>query len=284
MGDAAVPGGGGNAFEAVVTDVTTGQTGFMQASAANGFMNTDFSTCNGTAFNFEPEYSTAAVNNIVPWAALQVDVSTQFEIGHFTPCSSISKPAKLTLAPGVTDTIWQNCSGAYEKAAAPDSGKAAETTDAFCYPAGDTHGGLAPPNVVTGCTDTLAGGDLDFDGTSYWPDWPTSTTPNTFPSTFVQQAPTTVGGRQYSQFQFQTDTALSESTCAGPAGPGCAVPPPNAPGAFFPYWTQLSSCTWGFGNVSTGNTYGKDAQYGTDQFATIGYPEFEGGLIRNTCR
>jgi hypothetical protein len=138
--------------------------------------------------------------------------------------------------------------------------------------------------VVTGCQDDLVqNGDLDFDGTPYWPDWPTSTTPNTFPSTFLQRAPTTVGGANYPQFQFQTDVALSESTCAGPAGPGCAVPPPNAPGAFYPYWTNSSACTWEFGNMSNGNTFGQDAQYGTNQFATIGYPEFESGLFSNRC-
>ena len=31
------------------------------------------------------------------------------------------------------------------------------------------------------------------------------------------------------------------------------------------------------------NTYGKDAQYGTNQFATLGYPEFVGPVHKNTC-
>jgi hypothetical protein len=277
--------GGGSAFEAVVSDATTGQTGYMQASAANGFMNTDLSTCNGTPFSFEPEYSTASANSITPWTALQVNISTQFEIGHFEPCSNVTSPAANPLAPGVTDTYWKHCVGAYENTTASDSGKSPEISDAFCYPQGDTHGGLAPPNVVTGCQDNVEqNGDLDFDGTPYWADWPTSTTPNTFPSTFLQQAPTTVGGANYPQFQFQTDAALSESTCAGPAGPGCAVPPPNAPGAFYPYWTSSSACTWEFGNMANGNTFGQDAQYGTNQFATIGYSEFESGFFSNSCK
>ena len=245
-------------------------------------MNSSPSTCNGPPFNFQPEYSTASADSIVPWAALQVNISTEFEIGHFEPCSSVTGPATLTLAAGVTDTTWQNCVGAYENTAPADGGQNPEFTDTFCYPQGDTHGGLAPPNVVTGCTASFAG-DVDFDGTPYWPDWPASIRPTRFPSTFLQQAPTTVGRRGYSQFQFQTDVALSESTCAGPAGSGCSVPPPTAPGAFYPYWTQLSGCTWGFGNVTFGGSYGRDAQYGTDQFATIGYPEFESRLMRNTC-
>ena len=36
----------------------------------------------------------------------------------------------------------------------------------------------------------------------------------------------------------------------------------------------------GFGAL---NTYGKDAQYGTNQFPTLGYPEFEGPVHNNTC-
>jgi hypothetical protein len=285
MSDAKLPGGGGSAFEAFITDNTTGQTGFMQASAANGFMNTNVSTCAGTPFNFEPEYSTDAAANISGWTALAVNISTQFEIGHFEPCSNVTSPATNVLAPGVTDTYDRHCVGAYEDTTARDGGKNPEASDAPCYPQGDTHGGLAPPNVVTGCVETFTqNGDLDFDGTPYWADWPNSTTPDTFPSTFLQSAPTTVGGANYPQFQFQTDAALSESTCTGPAGGGCTVPPPNAPGAFYPFWTSSSACTWEFGNMTNGNTFGEQAQYGADQFATLAYPEFESGFLANPCR
>lgn len=274
--------GGGSALKAVVRDMTTGQTGFMQASAANGFMSTDLNTCGGTPFNYEPEYSTASVNNIIPWAALQVNVSTQFEIGHFEPCSKVTSPATLSFG-SFTDTFWSHCVGAYEKTTAPDGGPNPEISDAVCFPQGDTHGGLAPPNIVTGCDENFTqNGDIDFDGTSYWPDWPNSVKPGKFPSPFLQRAPTTVNGANYSQFQFQTDAALSESTCTGSSG--CAVPPPNSPGAFYPYWTSPSACTWEFGNMPNGSTFGGDGQYGTNQFATIGYPEIESALFPNTCR
>ena len=118
--------------------------------------------------------------------------------------------------------------------------------------------------MVTGCQEFYAQNrDLDFDGTPYWADWADITKPDTFPSTFLEGAPTTVGGASYSQFQFQTDVALSESTCAGPAGRGCAVPPPSAPGAFYPYWTSSSACAWEFGSRTNGSALGKDGQYGT---------------------
>ena len=53
------PVAGGHALEIRETDLTTGQSGFMIASAANGFMNTSLADCSGTPFNFQPEYSTA---------------------------------------------------------------------------------------------------------------------------------------------------------------------------------------------------------------------------------
>ena len=58
-------------FTAVVRDLTTHQTGFMTASAANGFMNTNIADCSGTPFTFHAEYSTAKQRNQVPWAALE---------------------------------------------------------------------------------------------------------------------------------------------------------------------------------------------------------------------
>ena len=150
---------------------------------------------------------------------------------------------------------------------------------------------------MTGCIDELTqNGDLDFDGTPYWPEWPTGTTPTIYPSTFVQSLPVTDSGQQYSEFFIQTDLALSESTCTA-SGAGCSVPPPNAPGHFYPYWSRaLSSgsgqapgreqqkCVIEFGNVSRGvNDFGGDAQYGTDQQAALGYPEFEGPDMPNSC-
>jgi hypothetical protein len=280
MSNAPVPGQAGQkAFEVVVKDLTTGQTGYMQASAKNGFQNTSITDCSGTPFNFQPEYNTAAKQNIVPWAALQTNISTQFEIGHFTPCTSLSNESKSTLG----DVSYSKCNGPYETS--PDSDSSPESSDAPCYPFGSTHGPLnTAPNEVTGCIDFAAGGDLDFDGTPYWADWPTSTAPTAkFPSTFIQNLPATQG-RTYPQYFVQTDAALSESTCTD-SGAGCAVPPPNAPGKFYPYWSRVNTpggCRIEFGNVATGNL-GGDAQYGTDQAPTLGYPEFEGPVKSNSA-
>jgi hypothetical protein len=290
MYDAEVPGSGAKAFKVVVTDLTTNQTGFMQASAANGFHNTSMANCSGTPHNFEPEYNTAAKGNIIPWAALATDISTQYETGHFEACTSVTGPGTFSLSSTISDTYYNECHGPYETAPDHPTDASPELSDAFCYPSGDTHGVLnTAPDTVTGCTDSLEqNGDLDFDGTPYWPEWPVGPSPTEkYPGSFVQSLPTT-GGAQYEKLFIQTDLALSESTCDGTTDVGCSVPPPG-PGNFYPYWTRVTSqqgCVLEFGNVSSGsgvNDYGKDAQYGTDQIASLGYPEYEGPVMNNSC-
>ncbi|MHB1638310.1 MAG: hypothetical protein ACYCUD_00530 [Candidatus Dormibacteria bacterium] len=273
------------ALEAVLTDQTTGQSGYMIASAANGFQNTNLSTCAGSAFNFQPEYNTAAYQNIVPWAALSTDISTTFEIGHFTACSSLSDPVNA----GTTG--YNTCKGAYESATAPDGTQKIEAArgDGPCFYAGDTHGGTASggettaPNLVTGCDNFNNGGDLDYDGSPYWKDWPNSNSPNTFPSTMVIQPPTSGRrGSGYSQVEFESDNPASDYQCNIASGSGCTVPPPG-PGAFYPYWTQVTTssaataaCDWEFGNMTNGNTFGGPAQYGTPGNSGNGYNGTDG--------
>ena len=103
----------------VATDLTTHQTGYMVASGKNGFMNTNHETCDGTPFNFHPEYNTAKQQNQVPWAALEGGVLMEQEIGHFEPCSSItnSYPYTASYSDGQSfsdpDTA-QTCVGGFE--------------------------------------------------------------------------------------------------------------------------------------------------------------------------
>jgi len=266
MFNAKIPGG--HALEAKETDLTTGRSGFMIASAANGFMNTSPVDCSGTPFNFQPEYSSARAQNIIPWGIGPYMINDEFEVGHFEPCKSISNPV---IVPG-SDTYYTTCSGPYETT--PED-PTLEPDDAPCYPFGDTHGGTAAPNLVTGCDVFFdAIGDLDWDGTPYYPDWPDSVTPDRFPSTFLQLQPTTNGGHRYPQIQFMTDASASElnTNCDLNSGAGCVLPP-KGPGNFYPYWTQAKvagACVWEFGNMRNGNTFGGDAQYGSVGPDTIG--------------
>jgi hypothetical protein len=270
MFDTSIPGG--HALEAVETDLTTGQSGFMVASASNGFMNTNPFDCTGTPFNFQPAYSTARAQNIIPWGIGPYMINNQFEIGHFEPCTTVSGAATTTVE-SFTDTYFNRCHGPYETA--KDTSAALEPDDSPCFRAGDTHGGTAAPNLVTGCDVFFdAIGDLDYDGSSYRADWPNSTSAGPFPTPFLQQQPTTGGGARYPQIQFVTDTSATElnTNCDLVSGSGCVLPP-KGPGKFYPFWTQAKvagTCVWEFGNMHNGNSFGGVAQYGSVGPGTIG--------------
>ena len=268
--------GGGHALETRVDDLSTGASGYVVASGANGFKNTDPFSCHGRPFNFEPSYSSASAGNLLSWGPGAYSITSEFEIGHFVPCTSVTGSA------GTPDPSFNTCHGPYESPL--DAPTSLEPNDGPCFPAGDTHGGTAPPNQVTGCDVFNAGGDLDFDGTPYWADWPDATKPDRYPSTFLQQQPTS-RGTAYAQVQFVSDTASSEPGCHLVSGRGCVLPPVG-PGHFFPYWTLArvgGSCVWEFGNVANGNTFGAVRQYGRVAPDTLG--AFQGPVQANpkTC-
>jgi len=269
------------ALETQVRDLTTGKTGFMLASGRNGFMNTSIADCSGTPFSFRPEYSTASTANQGGWAAANINVA--YELGHFTPCTKLKVFAPINVG-GHPDASWNFCRGPYENAGPPDgSGPSGEPNDAPCFKAGDTHGLLnADPNLVTGCTGNNTNGDLDYDGTSYWRNWPSSNTPNMWPSALTITPPTT-GGAGYSQMQFLTNNPGSNIKCNTQTGAGCVLPPAQAPGKFYPYWTLAKvngTCVWEFGQMTNGNTFGGDKQYGAFTTA-LGLPEFASQIIPN---
>jgi len=260
------------ALETQIRDVSTGQTGFMLASAKNGFMNTSIATCAGTPWSFRPLYNTASTINQGGWAAANINVS--YEVGHFTPCAALKGFAPVDVD-GFKDPSWKFCQGPYANAG---SGGTTENK-APCFKAGDTHGVLnAAPNEVTGCT----GADLVYDGTSYWRDWPDSLTPGMFPSPLTISAPST-NGAAYSQMQFLTDNPATNVKCNTQTFAGCVVPPTQAPGKFYPYWTQAmvkGSCVWEFGQMTNGNTFGGDKEYGKPT-AALGLLEDAGPIRSN---
>jgi hypothetical protein len=137
---------------------------------------------------------------------------------------------------------------------------------------------------VTGCDVFFnAIGDLNYDGTPYRPDWPNSLVAKTFPSPFLQQQPTTVGGAPYPSIQFMTDASATEfnTDCNLHSGSGCVLPP-KGPGHFYPYWTKAKvggRCLWEFGSMRNGHTFGGVAQYGSVHPGTVG--AFVGPIRRN---
>jgi hypothetical protein len=84
----------------MIEDLTTSQTGFMVASAANGFQSLNPNTCAPTNFSFHPEYDTAKFGNFVSWAALQANINFAMEIGHFTRAQWRQRCRRCTVFPG----------------------------------------------------------------------------------------------------------------------------------------------------------------------------------------
>jgi hypothetical protein len=79
---------------AIIHDQTTGKTGSMTASAANGFAQILYeptsSSCHQAPYTFRPMYSTASEHTRVPWAAHTYNVAFSDEIGHFEECSAVT--------------------------------------------------------------------------------------------------------------------------------------------------------------------------------------------------
>ncbi|HEV7204899.1 MAG TPA: hypothetical protein VGN18_09830 [Jatrophihabitans sp.] len=253
-----------------VNDLSTGRSGFMVASAANGFMNTDIADCTGTPFTFHPEYSSASQQNQVPWAALEGGVLMQDELGHFEPCSSVTNSLPVDISyphkQSFSDpNVNQTCQGGLEPgstgegpcdpsgictAATTEGGAACPTNDATtgancefsdanCMPGGPRTAQVNGRSVVyrwpiAGCQDNVfQNGDLDFDGSSYQADWPDGTRHH--PTSFEYLGPFTRNGRTYPTVQFESNVGASEILCDTRTGAGCTAQPVGA--NFYPFWS-----------------------------------------------
>ena len=263
-------------LRADVWDLTSNTHGWMVASAANGFQNTDPSTCGGSAFSFHAEYDTASQQNQVPWAALEGGVLMQQEIGHGEACKSVA--SKLGFSATFGDgssyhdpSVFQTCKGGTDSktgegpcslrtancqhattqgkkgpVACPQksfaSGALCEFADAYCFPKGNRtvtiNGVRARENApVAICyQNAFQNGDLDFDGLDYRADWPNGSA--NFPTPMRYVGPFT-NGSTYPNIQFETDAAGSEALCNVATGAKCTAPPLGA--KFYPFWTLNKS-------------------------------------------
>ncbi|MFI5694009.1 hypothetical protein ACIA58_19335 [Kribbella sp. NPDC051586] len=299
-----------------IDDLSTGRSGSIVASAANGFMNTNIADCTGTPFDFHPEYSSAQQQNQVPWAALEGGVLMQDELGHFETCGSVSSrlPVNDTFADGQSfsdASVYQVCNGGAEgngsgegpcdpatglcQNATTENGAACPTNDsasgvncefsgANCMIAGPRTTYVNGKAVVerwpiAGCQENVfQNGDLDFDGSSYQADWPDGSRGH--PTSFEYLGPFTGGIHPYPSVQFETNVAASEILCNTRTGAGCTAKPVGA--AFYPFWSlgrsSLGSrvCVWNFGNVIPNRTV--RAFGGTAQYGTPDLARFGGTL------
>ncbi len=261
------PGG----FTTKIQDLTTGHTGFMQASAKNGFADTNMSDCSGNPFTWHAEYGTAKKQNQVPWAALEGGVLMEQEIGHGESCGRLigkqTVHTSYSNGSSYTDThVFQTCGGGMEGRGKNGEGPCNLTTgvcknsetqgkngpvrctsattncefsDGFCLPKGTRQvtisgqPGKEFERVATCVQNQFENGDLDFDGTAYRKDWPNGSA--RFPQTFRYLGPFT-NGHAYAQIQFESNVAASENLCDIGTGTGCTAPPTGGAG-FYPFWT-----------------------------------------------
>jgi hypothetical protein len=236
-----------------IHDLTTGQTGFMVASGANGFAsvrwdpngnNCDFATHN-LAHDFHPAYATSSEHTRVPGAAHSYNITFSDEIGHFEYCSSVAEE-------------FGACTSLKGKDKKPG------LDDAQCIDPGFLAGtGLI---AIGGCID----GDADFDGVSYRKNtWPGSfrdfvqdalfhTEPVMFSSPLFKDRRGHL--ENFSRVAFEADLPRIEGGTTPPCqrhlsnpadkhpGHGCVNPPKGA--AFYPFYsTRLDShgCLWQLG-------------------------------------
>ena len=266
------PAGG---FTTTIHDLTSGQTGTMQASAKNGFANTNISDCSGTPHTFHAEYSTARQPNQVPWAALEGGVLMQQEIGHFEPCNSVVSKEGFSASykdgTSYSDpNIFQTCSGGTEGPSAKGEGPCNPSTGvcqhamtqgangpAACPSSNFTSGnqceysdGYGVPKgtrtvFVNGKaakeTARLAGtfqNQFENGDVDFDGTSYLADWPNgstKFPQPFEYIGPFMASGKSYAQIQYETNVGASEALCNVSTGVGCTAPPAGA--KFYPFWS-----------------------------------------------
>jgi hypothetical protein len=257
-----------NGLKVTINDLTTGQTGFMTASKANGFAQVKYdpngTSCTAIPYNFHPMYSTSTTKTRVTWAAHSYNIAFDSEIGHFQFCTGSKKiPATpFGLLPNGNPTSCPK--GNFEGRGV--NKQPSDGDDIFCFP-----GKEALVFKVTGCTFTNSG----FDGASYQRLWPNGNT-RMHPTPFRFSSPTTgkFYTKQYSQLGFEADLPdIEQPLCNRLTGVGCTLIPQTdegQPAAFYPFYstTKIKSalgCYWQFGNNIPGeiSNFGENGQYGT---------------------
>ena len=262
-------------LQIVLDDTTTGQSGSMTTSAANGFGQVKFAptgkTCQNIPYDFHPMYSTSSEKTRVPWAAHSYNIAFSDETGHFDLCTAVS-------APGGNCKGLEGIKGDQEPA---------DSDDVVCQPAS-----ASLLVKVTGCVNPAAV-NLGFDGVPYQPVWPDGNT-TLHPTPIRFSSPLTGSGYNvnYQRFAFEADLPRIENpaVCDRFTGVGCTLIPSTddpaiggtgfEPAAFYPFFSTghgLTGCDWQIGNHIPGsiNDFHQNQQYGT--LLNITYTNTGGG-------
>ncbi|HET9897472.1 MAG TPA: hypothetical protein VFQ44_21280 [Streptosporangiaceae bacterium] len=239
-----------------LADHTSGRTGKMVASAANGFGQMVFAPdpsteCAVTPYTFHPMYSTSSIETRATWTAFPYNIAWSDETGHFQYCSQ-------------SDPATGACTG---EEGAPGAQEPPDADDFACFPAS-----LATRDPIGGCVASNYG----FDGPPYQDDWPNGSQNRPTPILFSSPLTGKHFNINYSRNALVAPLPFDEfdggnQPCDIFARTGCTQLPvtdDGTPAAFYPYFytTHLHGCMWGEGHDVPGltvNDFGKLNQYGT---------------------
>jgi hypothetical protein len=266
-----------------IHDLTTGQYGFMTASAINGFAQVKYdpsaTTCSKIPYDFHPMYSTTSENTRVPWAAHSYNIAFADEIGHFDFCNGT-----VDMASGL-----QECVGGTE-------GSNGEPTEGvnFANPFDPAHDDWvcfpASASTLVQVQGCLAGNG-GFDGVPYQNVWPDGNPDHPTSIGFTSPVTGQNFDDQYQRVALEADLPRIEigssqagvPNCNRTTGAGCSLIPQtddNVPANFYPFFSTASQdegCVWNLGNDIPGvtsNDFGKNSQYGP--LLKLTYPVFGG--------
>jgi hypothetical protein len=264
-----------------VEDLTTGQTGFMTASVANGFAQIVFDpsakTCTSKPYAYRPMYASSSEHTRVPWAAHSYNVAFSDEIGHFNYCDVQDG--------SIIPSLLGACISSPVETVVDTTGSHNEVDDFFCV---DTISSILFGSLgrLGGCLDS----DVDFDGVPYHNAWPgTGPDPYGFsavPSPIRFTSPKFSSEeselRSFDRVAFEADLpAIEDSTvCDTNTGNGCVNPPPGA--LFYPIYstTQNSEgCWWQLGGPSIPGTTNNFGGSSATEYSTLLGSVYEAGVL-----
>ena len=208
-------------FQVVINDLTTGQSGSMTASIANGFQQILYeptaATCHQAPYAYPPDVLDLERAHAVPWAAHTYNVAFSDEIGHFEYCNAADENGNCT-TPGTQDARRAR----RRRHRLLQRGRLAARADRRVHRA-----------------------DSDFDGASYGLNWPGTGTNNGqdakyHPTPITFTSPLFNGNQNYSRIAFEADLPRIEAPDSGGicnrfTGENCVNPPPGA--AFYPIYS-----------------------------------------------
>ena len=122
---------GGHAFEVTEKDTTTGRSGFMIASAANGFMNTARPTAAARRSTSSPNTRPPSRRTTSRGARGRTASTRSSRSANFEPCTRVTG-----MAGPASDPFFTHCHGRYETDTPADTPKSVEPNDAPCYRSG----------------------------------------------------------------------------------------------------------------------------------------------------